>query len=453
MTPRTDIARIAGRGSTTNEVPRGARAGFRRLVLLALFPLLASLFPATSAAQTVTVTPEGPGLAEVLRTAAPGSRIVVAAGVYRPGAVVVDTPVEIVGEGVAVLDGEGQHQILTVTAPGVTVRGLVFRNVGTSFVEDRAALKVEEGHGCVIEGNRFEDAFFGIYLAKTDGCRVAGNVLEATTATESRSGNGIHLWYSKNIAVEHNTIRGHRDGIYFEFVEDSRVEANVSEENLRYGLHFMFSDRCAYRGNTFRANDAGVAVMYTERVEMTGNRFEANRGSAAYGLLLKDITDSRVEHNAFRGNSVGVYAEGTNRVRFAGNDFLENGWAVKIMANALDNLFTANNFAGNTFDVATNSRRHYSTFEGNYWDRYAGYDLDRDGTGDVPFRPVRLFALVVEQNAPSLVLLRSLFVDLLDAAERVVPALTPETLADAAPQMRRIPRTASPFHPATHSPR
>jgi len=107
------------------------------------------------------------------------------------------------------------------------------------------------------------------------------------------------------------------------------------------------------------------------------------------------------------------------------------------MANSEENVFTRNRFDGNTFDVATNSRYNFSTFEENWWDRYRGYDLDRDGYGDVPFRPVRLFSLVVERNAPSLVLLRSIFVTLLDLAERVAPVLTPATLIDDRPLMRR----------------
>ncbi len=414
-------------------------AAISRLLMLLLLAL-----PATAAAeQEIVVTPGGAvaTVGEAVRLAQPGDRIVVRAGVYREPTIVVDKPVEIVGEGEAVLDGQGAHQIMTVTADHVTLRGLVFRNVGTSFVEDRAAVKVEAAQHCVVEGNRFEDTFFAVYLAKVAHCRVAGNQIVGAKASESQSGNGIHLWYCKDVTVEGNTVRGHRDGIYFEFVEDSRVLGNRSEGNLRYGLHFMFSDRCAYRDNTFRANGAGVAVMYTKHVEMTGNRFEHNWGSAAYGLLLKDITDSRIEGNTFVRNTVGLYAEGANRVAVARNDFLENGWAVKIMADAEDNRFTRNNFVGNAFDVATNSRRSYSTFSENFWDHYRGYDLDRDGYGDVPFRPVRLFSLIVERNEPSLLLLRSLFIDLLDAAERVIPSLTPETLVDAKPVMRRIAMT------------
>jgi nitrous oxidase accessory protein len=86
--------------------------------------------------------------------------------------------------------------------------------------------------------------------------------------------------------------------------------------------------------------------------------------------------------------------------------------------------------------VGTNSANATSEFSGNYWDRYSGYDLDHDGVGDVPFAPVRLFALIVQQNQPTLILLRSFFVSLLDAAERVAPILTPPTMIDRAPLMR-----------------
>jgi nitrous oxidase accessory protein len=199
----------------------------------------------------------------------------------------------------------------------------------------------------------------------------------------------------------------------------------------------MFSDGCRYAGNRFAHNDAGVAVMYSKNVEMLGNRFESNRGTASYGLLLKDISDSRIADNRFLENTVGLLAEGSNRMTVEGNQFEANGWAVKIMANAEQNVFSRNDFLRNTFDVSTNSRQSYSTFRGNYWDRYDGYDLDADGTGDVPFRPVRLFSILVEQNEPALILLRSPFVALLDAAEAVIPALTPQTLTDEAPRMRR----------------
>jgi nitrous oxidase accessory protein len=374
-------------------------------------------------------------ISEALEAAAPGDRVVVHSGIYREPTLVVNRPLELVGDGWPVLDGEGEREILRVEADDVTIRGLVFENVGVSYVEDRAAIKVTEVGGCHISGNRIRNGFFGIYLAQAHDCVIEGNEVVGEAAKETSSGNGIHLWYSRDITIRDNLVSNHRDGIYLEFVEDSRIARNRSTNHLRYGLHFMFSDGCVYEGNEFVENSSGVAVMYTKNVRMLNNLFQDNWGGAAFGLLLKDITDSEIRGNRFLRNTVAIYAEGSNRLEVEGNEFKGNGWAVKVMANCLDNLFSGNDFFGNTFDVATNSRRAYSRFEGNYWDNYKGYDLDRDGVGDVPFHPVRLFSLIAERNEPSLILLRSFFVDLLDVAERLFPALTPEMLMDGTPRM------------------
>ena len=383
-----------------------------------------------------------PSVSQAVDQAAPGARITVMPGVYtEPERIVIRKPLIVEGRPGAVLDGTESGQILEIHSDSVTIRGLTFRHVAPSYVEDRSAIKVEAAQHCDVSSNRFEDTFFGIYLANAGHCRVAENVLVGSEARESASGNGIHLWYSTDVEITDNHIRGHRDGIYFEFVEDSQVTGNLSEDNLRYGLHFMFSDRCDYLSNRFRRNGAGVAVMYTQHVRMERNDFADNWGNASFGLLLKDITDSRLEDNRFLRNSTALWAEGANRLQVVGNEFRENGWAVKIMADTEDAEFTRNNFSANAFDLTTNSRRTWSRFDGNYWDEYGGYDLDRDGVGDVPFRPVRLFALLVEQNEPSLVLLRSFVSRLLDLAEAVLPLLTPESLADNEPAMRPVPNT------------
>lgn len=385
----------------------------------------------------IIVDPKGPvaTLTEALRSAANGSRIVVRAGVYREPVIVVDKRVVIQGEGRPIFDGGGIHQVFTVTADSVTIRGLVIRGVGPSGTEDRAGIKVLEAHGCDIEDNVLLDTYFGVYLSRTDGCVVRHNQIRGTGLTEVLSGNAIHSWSSTRPLIEGNEITGHRDGIYFEFTSGARVVNNRSHGNLRYGLHFMFSDSCEYTRNVFEENGAGVAVMYSRHITMRGNSFIRNRGSAAFGLLLKDIADSRLEDNRFVANSVGLHAEGTNRLKVIGNEFEENGWAVRVMADAVDNEFRGNRFAANSFDVATNSPNASTLFAENYWDRYTGYDLDRDGYGDVPFAPVRLFALVVQQHPPAIILLKSPLTDLLDVAERALPVLTPQAMVDRRPRM------------------
>jgi nitrous oxidase accessory protein len=401
---------------------------------------LALLGRTVGAQRTFDVTPHGElrTLAAAVAAARAGDRIVVHDGVYHGPTAVVDKQLTIEGQGSAVLDGENVRGLIIVKADDVTVRGLTLRNVGTSFIEDRAALRVDNARGCVIDGNHIENGFFGIYLANVTDCRVINNLLRANGQRETESGNGIHLWTSRRVTIADNTITGYRDGIYFEFVHDSDIRGNLSSGNLRYGMHFMYSDDCRYTSNVFRKNGSGVAVMYTKRVQMVGNRFEDNWGPAAYGLLLKEISDSRLESNHFVHNTTGLLADGANRLVATHNEFTDNGWAVKLDASTVDGRFDHNNFLGNSFDVTTNSRAPSTTFAGNYWDGYRGYDLDRNGVGDVPHRPVRLFSLLVEHHQPALILMRSAFADLLDGAERILPSLTPDALVDSTPAMRRI---------------
>lgn len=362
--------------------------------------------------------------------------VLVEAGVYREPTVVIRQPLTLIGADGAILDGEGQRELLIIAADSVTVRGMTLRNTGTSQATDRAALRVVEAAGCLIENNRFEATLFGIYLQRASNCLVRRNHLRGMTGSQTVTGNGLHSWSSHHVVFEDNVVEGHRDGIYFEFTTGGVARGNVSAHSRRYGLHFMFSDSCRYEDNEFRENESGVAVMYAKAVHITGNRFVRNRGSAAYGLLLKEISDSEVRRNVFVDNSIGLHMEGANRNQVADNDFVRNGWAMRVMADAQDNMIEGNSFQGNVFDVGTNSRRSYSTFRNNWWDRYRGYDLDRNGVGDVGHAPVRLFALLVEQSPAALVLVRSLLVDLLDVAERVVPTLTPAALRDEAPLMR-----------------
>jgi nitrous oxidase accessory protein len=390
------------------------------------------------ATTVLIVSPAGPyrTITEALERAAPGDRIVVRAGTYREPLLRITKRLELIGEGGPVLVG-GAHGVLEILADSVVVRGLIIEGVEPSQVEDRAGIRIRGAAACRIENNEFRDTFFAVYAEEARDCLVLRNRITGPGRGEAVSGNGIHIWRSVRMTIEENVVRGHRDGVYLEFSPHAALRDNVVAANARYGLHFMRSDSCAYERNRFEANGAGVAVMYSRAVRMVGNRFESNWGNAAYGLLLKDISDGAIRDNRFTRNTVGLYLEDSNRNQIQGNTFSGNGWAVRVMANATDNRFERNEFQGNTFDVATNSQSTSSVFDGNWWDRYRGYDLDRDGRGDVPFRPVRLFSLIMEQYEPSVILLRSAFVDMLDAAERLLPVLTPQGLVDSRPLMDR----------------
>ncbi|MBT8283076.1 MAG: nitrous oxide reductase family maturation protein NosD, partial [Muriicola sp.] len=245
------------------------------------------------------------------------------------------------------------------------------------------------------------------------------------------------LWYSKNVVVEGNLVQGVRDGIYLEFADHITIRNNHSKDNLRYGLHFMFSNDDSYTDNIFENNGAGVAVMFSKRIRMERNTFRRNWGTASFGLLLKEINDAEIIGNTFEKNTVAINVEGSNRINYLKNNFIENGWAVKIMGACYTNAFRNNNFIYNSFDISYNSKLNDNVFNQNYWSDYTGYDLNRDGIGDVPYRPVKLFSYIVNRSPETIVLLRSLFMDLIDFSEKVSPVFTPDNLADTHPLMKK----------------
>ena len=182
-----------------------------------------------------------------------------------------------------------------------------------------------------------------------------------------------------------------------------------------------------------------VAVMYSNDVKMFNNKFDENWGQSAYGLLLKELNDGQILGNIFIRNTAAVYMEGSNRMKFENNLFQENGWAMVVQASCDDNEIVNNNFIGNTFDMGTNGSLVLNKFDSNYWDKYEGYDLDKNGFGDVPYHPLSLFAVLVESNPSTMLLYRSFMITLLDKSEKVLPSITPDNFIDNKPLMKSLP--------------
>ncbi|MBC8124998.1 MAG: nitrous oxide reductase family maturation protein NosD [Candidatus Kapabacteria bacterium] len=375
----------------------------------------------------------------VLATVADSDTVFVMPGVHVGSGFSIDKRITIIGMKGAIVDAHSKGEtIFLVKADGVVFRNLTIRNVAVSYVDDHAAIKVLGRSGIDIAGCRIENGFFAIYLSRSINCRVSNNTILGTARDETSAGNGIHAFQCRNILVTGNTVYGHRDGIYFEFMRQGTVLHNRSERNARYGLHFMFSDSCSYKNNVFESNGAGVAVMFSHFVEMIANTFSNNWGPTSYGLLLKEIKDGHLKDNHFERNTVAIHAEGASRFLIEGNTFIRNGYGFRILGGCDEITVVRNTFDGNTFDVTTNSRESFNSFHGNYWSSYEGYDLNHDGVGDVPHHPVRLYSLLVEQLPSSVILMHTAFISMLDLAERIIPTVTPELLVDNKPLMRPI---------------
>lgn len=368
-----------------------------------------------------------------------GDTVLVDPGIYKEKNITINKSIIFIGNSYPVLDGEHKYEIISVKANNVTIKGFKLIHSGVSSYTDIAGIKIYENKNVTISGNILEDTFFGIYLQKVTDCLVENNKLTAYATTDQASGNGIHCWQCDSLRIIGNTVTGHRDGIYFEFVTNSVIWRNISRANSRYGLHFMFSHNDAYISNIFQNNSAGVSVMFTHGVKMFNNIFEDNWGDGCYGIFLKEITDSYILGNKFLRNTTAISMEGANRILVEKNEYINNGWALKIQASCMDDTLTYNNFIGNSFDIATNGTLVLNNFNHNYWDKYEGYDLNKDNIGDVPYHPVSMFSMIVAENPTAMILFRSVMASLFDKIEKIIPSLTPPNLVDNYPFMKPLP--------------
>ncbi len=387
-----------------------------------------------------------PSIKSALRHVKEGDTVFVRGGVYREGEIVITkSNVSLIGINKPIIDGQYKYQMLhVIDADSVLIRGFVFKNSGWSMNRDIAAVKITRCDGCRVENNEFWDNFWAIYYEKSKRGVVKNNVVVGFAKVETTTGNAIHMWNCDSMLVEGNHLQGHRDGIYLEFVTNSVFRYNYSTKNVRYAMHFMFSERDTFEYNTFVDNGVGAAVMYSKHMVVRYNRFEHHWGGATFGFLLKEIYDSELYGNYLYRNTYGFYLEGSVRNKIHDNTLLENGIAVRLWANSTDNVITHNNIVGNTFDLTTNNFSSFNDINGNYWSTYRGYDIDRDGVGDVPFRPVKLFSVVSTRVPALMVLIRSPLVQIMDLSEKVLPSLIPKAIEDRRPAMRPFPLKVPP---------
>lgn len=412
----------------------------KRILTFIITALSLCIFSTETHAKTINVSKSGPikTIGDGIRLANEFDTLLVQKGIYSEHDLAIEKPLSILGNDRVVLDIGKKGYGFVILAHNVELNGLTIKNVGKSYTKDFAAIYLSRCKNFTLTNLVLSDVFFGILVEKSHHGIISNNEISSHAVEEAGSGNGIHMWHCSDVSIHNNEVHHLRDGIYFEFVTNSRVTNNSSHHNLRYGLHFMFSNNDEYHYNVFSKNGAGVAVMFSKFIKMTNNTFMENWGSASYGLLLKEIYDAEIKDNTIIRNTIGINAEGATRITYEGNEFSGNGWAIKISGACYTNEFTKNNFLSNSFDVSYNSKLNDNTFDHNFWSDYTGYDLDKDGIGDVPFRPVKLFSYIVNRTPETILLLRSLFVELLNFSEKVSPVFTPDNLKDNNPLMKKI---------------
>jgi len=422
---------------------KGGRAAPARRVIAAV--LLAAGATAAGAEaprrpEPCRTVPPG-GLAAALAEAPAGTALCLAPGDH-PGPVAVGQPHVLWGPRDAVIRSSGQGTTVSLEAPGAALLGVTVDGSGGRFDLLDAAVAVR-ADGARVEGVHVRNALFGLLAEQVSEVVLRGNVIEGAPGKAlGMRGDGIRLWEVRRSRVEDNVLRHSRDLVVW-YSPGNRFAGNRIEHG-RYGTHFMYSHDNVLEDNRYADNVVGVFAMYSRNLAIRRNVLARAGGAAGVGLGAKESGNLVVEDNWIVANHVGVYLDTSplsreNVNRFRGNVFGLDDTAVLFHGGAARNVFEANAFRDNRFQVRTEGRgdARDARWHGNAWDDYAGYDLDEDGTGDLPY-VLRSLEGELSARRPALAFFRgSPAMVLVELVGRVVPIFRPKVLlVDEAPRMR-----------------
>ncbi len=408
---------------------RGVPAALAAGALLVAGPL---------AAARIAVSPGG--LTAALASAGAGDTVHLRPGTYA-GPIVIERSLTLSGDPGSVIDGGGAGRVVVVAAPDVTVRGLTIVNSGARLATEDAGIYVTgAGARAHIDANTLRGNLIGVYLKGPAAARVTGNRIEGRSDLRmNERGNGVQLWNTPGSVVEDNDIRFGRDGIFVTTSRDNVFRANRLSD-LRFAVHYMYTNASEVSDNVSLRNHIAYALMYSHQLRVHGNVSLDDRDR---GILLNyanqsDILDNRVGG----GPEKCVFIYNANLNVFRGNVFEGCDIGIHFTAGSEGNEIADNAFLGSRTQVKYVGTRHVEWSaggRGNYWSDNVAFDLDGDGVGDVPYRPNDLVDQLLWRYPLAKLLVSSPALQVLRWAQAEFPALHPGGVTDSAPLMRPPP--------------
>jgi nitrous oxidase accessory protein len=399
--------------------------------LLALLLGIVASCPAAAVVRLVEAG--GTHLAEAIAISKHGDVLNLSPGVHQ-GPVTVDRPITLMSEGGAVIDGGGRGSVVTVSAPDVVIRSLVIRNSGAKLADQDSGIFVDKaGDRTLIEENQLEGNLIGIYLWGPERAVARNNQITGRSDLRvSERGNGIQLWNTPGSVVEGNEVRFGRDGIFVTTSKENSFRNNTFRD-LRFAIHYMYTNDSEVSGNISIGNHVGYAIMFSHRLIVRDNLSDGDRDR---GLLLNYANSSLIEGNLVRGAKKCLFIYNANKNRIFGNRFEDCDIGIHFTAGSEDNDITGNAFIDNRTQVKYVGTRYVewsADGRGNYWSDNPAFDLNGDGIADRPYRPNDLVDQVVWRHPQAKLLLNSPAVQVLRWAQSEFPSLHPGGVTDSAP--------------------
>ncbi len=389
-----------------------------------------------------TVTPGTGSLQKAINQADTGDRLRLLAGIYT-GSIIIDRPLELIGSTASVIDGQGVGTVITVTAPDVLVRGITVQNSGTSLeTEDSGIFITDEADRTLIDSNRLEHNLIGVYLKGPDNAVVRRNIIIGSTNPRVNDrGNGVQLWNTPGSVVEDNDIRYGRDGIFVTTSRNNVFHGNHLRD-LRFAIHYMYTNDSEVSANRSTGNHVGYALMFSNNLQVIDNVSDGDRDR---GLFFNFANNSNIQGNRVTGGAekcVFIYNSNINRIH--GNYFAGCQIGIHFTAGSERNKVYENAFVNNRTQVKYVGTRYIEwsfNGRGNYWSDNLAFDLDGDGIADQPYHPNDLVDQIIWLHPMAKLLLNSPAVQVLKWAQSEFPSLHPGGVTDSAPLMHSPPQT------------
>ena len=444
-------------------LPRVDRAGdslgvaaLAWLVLFAPGVGTSDVVPGPAPGVTARARPEGcrsvpaaTALQPLLERASAGDAFCLEPGGYD-GPIGIPAGVQVWGPRDAILYSTGKGTTVRLEGDGAALSGLTVDGSGGRFDLLDAAVRVE-GDDVRIEGIRVQGAAFGILAEKSQRVQILGNeVIGDPERTLGLRGDGIRLWETHESRIEGNRVHDSRDMVVW-YSSRNVIRGNEITDG-RYGTHLMYSHGNTIEDNRFVGNVTGIFLMYSRDIIVERNLLAKSGGAAGIGLGVKESGNLRIVDNDFVHDTVGIYIDTSPLDEadfnvYQGNELRLCDTAVIFHGRASRNVFHDNTLRDNQVAVAVEGRGDAldSEWRGNDFDDYAGYDLDGDGFGDVPFE-LRSLSSALVAKTPSLAFFRgTAALGFAEAIGRIVPLFTPqEILVDPEPRVRPPTRGARP---------
>ncbi|MCF7980558.1 MAG: nitrous oxide reductase family maturation protein NosD [Pseudomonadales bacterium] len=383
------------------------------------------------------VTASGERLAIVIEKARNGDTIELEPGHYL-GPLIIRTSITLKGKSGSIIDGEGRGHVILVDAPQVTIESLQIENSGQLLSEEHSGIFItQNANGAVIRNNELKNNLIGVYLKGPSDAQVVSNtIIGLSDLRVNERGNGVQLWNSPGSIIIDNHIEYGRDGIFATTSRNNRFSGNYFS-NLRFAVHYMYTNHSEISNNISEGNHVGFALMYSSQLKVTGNisRKDRDRGIFFNFANTSKITNNRVDG----GVEKCAFIYNSNMNQIVRNHFEGCKIGIHFTAGSEQNEIWGNNFIGNRTQVkyvGTRELEWSRNGEGNYWSDHLAFDLNGDGVADKPYRPNTIVDQLVWRHPTAKILLNSPALQLLQWAQSQFPALHPGGVQDSVPLMQ-----------------